>query len=42
MVESGERSEGGINKGEEREGERSVALTPYPTPSLFFFTAHIS
>ena len=32
------------NKEEERRGkeEGNFALTPYPTPSLFFFSAHIS
>ena len=43
MVESGERSEGGINKGEERERVRGVSLSP-PTlpPHCFFFllTSH--
>ena len=38
MVESGERSEGGINKGEERARVRGVSLSP-PTlpPHCFFF-----
>ena len=44
MVESGERSEGGINKGEERERVRGVSLSPLTLPPhcFLFFTAHIS
>ena len=43
MVESGERSDGGINKGEERARVRGVSLSP-PTlpPHCFFFSGHIS
>ena len=37
MVESGERSEGGINKGEERERVRGVSLSPPTQPPHCFF-----
>lgn len=43
MVDSGERSDGGINKGEERERVRGVSLSPLPYPlTVFFFllTSH--
>ena len=44
MVESGERSEGGINKGEERARVRGVSLSPptLPPHCFFFFSGHIS
>lgn len=37
MVESGESSEGGINKGEERERVRGVSLSPLTLPPHCFF-----
>ena len=44
MVESGERSEGGINKGEERARVRGVSLSPptLPPHCFVFFSGHIS